>query len=450
MTSVAGAVALMLILVGLVTWAGVAQAEDPEAEAEAALVEAQEALNRAEYEEAAVLFERTRERSRERALRDKALYWEAFSRYRLERTEELMVAAELLAQLEEGHRQLELDDMPRAELKLAEESEALAARINGELARRGEYGAARRVHEQAEEENIRMDTRMAAMQALLQMDPERAEPMLEKILRDDSHQNREMRVHAVMMGCQEESPKMQALLVELLETETDPEFLSTIVMCLSMNPTSETMDIFMDMFKKNPGPEVAETLLMAVARQHDEGDQEKVFTFLADIVADGEADVEMRQSALMALSLTDQDERSTDLLVDILKTEEDPELLEAALMSLARQDNAAADEALRNLATQPGRDEEFQAMALHAASIHGHLSVDFLREVYAKASTPDMKLQVCHILTRNPDQDAALDAMLEFARAEKDPEVKQQMVFWVGRFNDPKAADFLLEILNGE
>ena len=46
----------------------------------------------------------------------------------------------------------------------------------------------------------------------------------------------------------------------------------------------------------------------------------------------------------------------------------------------------------------------------------------------------DMKLQVCHAVTRIED----------------DPDIKQEAVFWVSRFGRDRAAEFLLEVINEE
>jgi hypothetical protein len=61
-----------------------------------------------------------------------------------------------------------------------------------------------------------------------------------------------------------------------------------------------------------------------------------------------------------------------------------------------------------------------------------------------------MKLQICHVITRMDDEEAALDALIEIIRMEDDPEIKQEAVFWVSRFDSDRAAEFLLEVINEE
>jgi hypothetical protein len=436
LNTVAGVIGLLLILLALLAMTGSAFGADGDLEKRTQ--EAREALNNAEYAEAARLYAQARALTTEKQALNKVLYWEAFSRYRLQRTAELKQAAELLSQQE----------IQYAEREIAAESEALAARINAELAQRGEVGAARRVREQASDEEIRLETRVTALQALLLLDQERALPMLEKIIRDDSLKNRELRQHAVMLACTQDTPQFQQLLLGLLDTETDPDFLAEITMCLAMNPSPEVLEKLMELFRRNKSPQVAEAILFSAVSMDDDKTSDQVFQFLATIAQDKSEDPGLREQALFALSHVGREEEVLEILVGICGQDQERNILESALFAISNLDVAAADETLRVLIQHQGMDEEFKAQALFAVSRHGRASVDFLREVFMSARSGDLKLQVFHILSRHDDQEAALDAMLEFAKAEKDPKVKQEMVFWLGQFDDPRAADFLVEILN--
>jgi HEAT repeats len=448
LNTVAGVVGLLIILLGLMANVGVAQAADPQPDPETVYEEARTAINQAEYKKAARLFAVTRALTEERELAAQTLYWEAFARYRLKTTPELNLAAALLARLQEEQFHLQEGEMEQAELELAEQADALAARVDGELAQRGEAEATRRTRVRVRQSGGHMDARAAALQALIQLDPERAQPALEKIIQDDSPENMELRSFAVMMACHENGPKIQNMLVGMLETETDPEFLSTIIMCLSENSSPEILDKLMALYEQTDDPEVAQTVIISMVRQDGTESRAKVFDFLAGIAQDKTADPDNRANALMALSSTGSDDQVMELLKDLLKTEKDPEILEFVLMSLSRVDSEAANDVLLDLISQPGVDEEIKSHALFAASMHGRSSIEFLEEVYASAETADLKLQVCHLLSRHHDKKAAFDAMLEIAENEPDGELKTQMVMWIGQFEDPRAADFLLDILN--
>ena len=58
-----------------------------------------------------------------------------------------------------------------------------------------------------------------------------------------------------------------------------------------------------------------------------------------------------------------------------------------------------------------------------------------------------MKQHILFTLTQ-VDSEAAFDKMLEIARSEEDPELREHAIFWIGQSGDPRAQDVLLEILD--
>jgi tetratricopeptide (TPR) repeat protein len=433
-------VTVLLVIVLALLAMSTAQAEDnPQDQFE----RAREALNRGKYEEAASRFAEVFEKAQQAELAGDALYWEAFARYRLGKTHELKQAAKLLA----------LQARQYSQVATAGEGQSLASRVYAELAERGEADAARKITERASEDELRQETRMAALQALMHMDPRKARPMLKKIILDDKPENRELRQHAIMIMCQQGDEESEDLLIGLLDSEKDPEMLAHVILCLSMSNSDRALKALMKVFKETDDPEVSEAVLISVA-QH--GGQE-VFDFLADIATDQKRDTDTRAQAMMALGMTDRDRRVTDrdrrvtdILVKVLETEHDREILEMALFSLAQSDDPAAREAIKGMLknTWGGQDEEFQAMVLHFAVQNGDVDLKALREMYKQAQSRDLKQQICHVLTMVEDQDAALEMLIDITRTETDPEIKRDAVFWIGQFDSERAANYLLDVIN--
>nr|MEE4269577.1 HEAT repeat domain-containing protein [Candidatus Krumholzibacteria bacterium] len=423
---------LLVIVLALLT-VSTAQAEDnPQAQFE----RAREALNRGKFEDAASRFAEVFQKAQQAELAGDALYWEAFARYRLGKTHELKQAAKLLA----------LQARQYSQVATAGEGQSLASRVYAELAERGEADAAREITERASEEDMRQETRMAALQALMQMDPRKARPMLKKIILDDKPENRELRQHAIMIMCQQDDKESEDLLIGLLDSEKDPEMLAHVVMCLSMSNSDRALKALMKVFKETNDPDVSEAVLMSVAQHGGPA----VFDFLADIATDQKRDTDTRAQAMMALGMTDSDPRVTDILVKVLETEKDREILEMALFSLAQSDDPAAREAIKGMLknTWGGQDEEFQAMVLHFAVQNGDVDLKALREMYKQANSRDLKQQICHVLTMVEDQEAALDLLIDITRTETDPEIKRDAVFWIGQFDSERAANYLLDVIN--
>lgn len=395
---------------------------------------AREALNREQFAKAAQLMHEVYELEQETEAAGNALYWEAFARYRLKKTTELKVAAELLR----------LQQKEFENVETAREGETLLARLHAELAERGEIDSITEIDRISEEESQREETRIQALHALMRMNPDKALPILEKIVKGETKGSAELRRNALFVLCRVDDERSEDLLIELMHETTDPEMLSEIVMCLSMKESDRALDAIVLLFEKSDDPEIDEAAMFAIGRHG--GD--RAFEILAGIARDPNKNSEMRAQALFGLSQAGRDEEVAEVAADLLRTEDDNQVIEAALFSLSRLDGDVPDQVYMDLINNPQANDEMRSQALFFAAQRGDLSLDFLRDVYRKADSTELKLQVCHAISRLETSDAGLDALIEIARAETDPEIRQNAMFWIGQYDNDKAAEFLLEIIN--
>jgi HEAT repeat protein len=422
--------AVLAVLIPMLLAAGTALADDEER-----LEAARAALNKARYSDAALLFAEARERAQAERTAAEATYWEAFARYRTERTDELKESLELLRLHAERY----------ADYATAAEAEALAARVQGELARRG-AGGARGIYERAEKERQREETRIAALHALMQMDEERALPILEKIVRNEQESSSELRRSALFMLCQTGDDGVDVLL-DVLPTLTDPEMIQTAVICLGQADSEKAHQALVGLARTSDDPEVLSVAMMALGNS-SHGDA--AFALLGEVARDRSRDPEVRSHAIIGLMQAEYP-GTTELLLEIIRDrDEDEQVLETAFMALSRIDEPAAGDALLDMARDPDVDDEMRAQAIFMAGVHGRIDARELKEIYASAESRDLKVQICHVLAQLDDQDEAFDVMMEILDAEQDPEVRSDAVFWIGQFDDPRAAEYLLKIIDEE
>ena len=153
------------------------QADDP---ADSLYRAGREALNRGDYRAAARTFARIAEQYPGSAYAGDALYWEAYAHYSIGETGELRAALRAL-------------DAQKARFPKAAtrgDADALAVRVRGALARAGDNAAAQSVAEAATQGqpcargngDERDDERVAALNALLQMNADQAMPILKQVL----------------------------------------------------------------------------------------------------------------------------------------------------------------------------------------------------------------------------------------------------------------------------
>ena len=426
----------VLAIVLAVGAAGPVRADDrADAKADARLEQARQALNDARYKKAAQLYAQFREQAKQSAQVGDALYWEAFARYRTQQVVELKKAQKLL----------ELQSERYHDAATAEQGKALSLRIAGELAKWGDAGGARDVYTVVDRDDENEEMRVAALHALLQMNPEKALPVLRDLVTGKSEASDELRQSAVFMLCQQGDDGLDAVL-EALPSVTDPELKQVMVMCLAQDDSDRSLDALTELMRTTDDPEVQQAIMVAIGRRDDE----RAYDLLSEIVADPKRDPEMRAWALMGLAESD-DDRRIDLAIGIVNGKDEPdELMEMALMVLARSDAPRAGDALFTVAADPKVDDEVRAMALFSAAKNGDVTVDKLRAIYDNTDSREIKIQVCHVLTRLDDEKGALDLMLDIVRNEKDPEIRQNAIFWIGRFDDPRAADALVDIIGGK
>jgi HEAT repeat protein len=124
--------------------------------------------------------------------------------------------------------------------------------------------------------------------------------------------------------------------------------------------------------------------------------------------------------------------------------------MEVALMTLANSKRPGAADALLSVAQDPQAGDDIRAMALFNAGSRGNVDVAQLRSIYQNTDSRELKVQVCHLLSQMDGQPGALDLMLEIVRTEPDMEIRQNAVFWIGQFDDPRAVEALLEIIDGK
>ncbi len=421
----------IIVLVAVLATAGYALADE---ESTRKMEEARAALNRAKYAEAAELMAEVYRLEKNTEAAGNALYWEAFARYRLQRKVERKRAVELL----------KLQQQEFALAETAQEGEALLLRLYAEMAERGEIEGIQEIERASHEEIQREETRIQALHALMNMNPDRAVPILEKIVRDDSEGTTEMRRNALFILCRADNERSEDILLDLVQTSTDPEMLSEIVMCLSMKNSDRALEAIIALFEKSDDAEVTDSALFALG-QHG-GD--RAFGILAGIARDKDRDSESRSQALFALSQTGRDADVAAISMEMLEAAEDPEIMEMALFSLSHLESEVPDRVFMDLVNNPNADDDMRAQALFFAAQRSDLSLEFLMEVYNKADSADLKLQVCHVIAQLDQSDDGLEALIRIARQETDAEIKLNMLHWIGQFDSDKAANYLLEVIN--
>lgn len=415
--------------------------------------EARRALNRAEYGRAAELLEQYRRSQSDGRYVPESLYWQAFALSRMENTSGMRTALDLLRRQLEEHRAA----------AVSEESRALMARIHGELARRGDEESARWVYEnsaetvqgQARERSERErdrdtdrdqertgpdETKLAALQALMNMDSEKAVPILRRVVQDRDN-DPELRRHALFILSQQEGGEVADLMLDAARNDPDPEVREQALFWLAQSGSERALPILESILQNPDDERLHEQALFAVTQLDDP----RARGILRDFARSTSADPEMRKNAIFWLGQSGGE--SADFLRELWDTTSDTGVREAILFSMSQVDDGASAEWLMEIALDESENVEVRKQALFMASQRDDVAVGDLVSIYDRAPDREVKQQALFVLSQS-DEPAAFDKMVEIVRNEDDPELRQNAIFWLGQSGDPRAEDVLIEILD--
>src|SRR5258706_4871857 len=234
---------------------------------------AREALSRGDYKRAAEIFHRIPERYPQSAYAGQALYYEAFALYRSGGDDDLSTARDRLKQLKVKFPAISKKD-----------GELLLTRVCGELAKRGDQdctksisdaadpgtdvvrgqsltipGQGRSCSPDADEDD---DEPIMALQALLNMDAERAVPILKQVLARRDACSVALRRKAVFLVSQKRTAETANILMSVARSDPDQETREQAVFWLSQVPGSTPL--LEGILKGNADDKIKEKALFSI------------------------------------------------------------------------------------------------------------------------------------------------------------------------------------------
>ncbi len=291
-----------------------------------------------------------------------------------------------------------------------------------------------------------------ALTALMRLETDRIEILRGVIDRDDEC-SVNLRAYAVERLAREETEEAQRELIELATSHPNPETRRSAVQGLRRFDTQAAVDALVNVLTQSNDEELQEAAIAGLRRSEYAG----ALTALEAYAADASRPEGLREDAIVALGRrTDVEAGVLIRLYPSLDTEDLKSALIGRLRRIAEGGNEQAETWLFDLAFDAGEATGIRSDALDAWSRSPSLEVSGLVEAYGRLSESSLRERIFYALYRNANQseDEAdktelVAKMIELARMEPDPEVRERAVYWLGRTGSPEAVDFLLELLRG-
>ncbi len=401
---------------------------------------ARAALNASNYRNAAELFRKLRdEQPKSRYVAD-SYYWEAFARYRVGGGDDLREARRLLAEQQSRY--------PRA--ATSGDAATLRTRVEGQLAQRGDAEAARRVSVAAESAapgpasapctEDEDDTRIAALNALLQIDADRAIPILKKVLARREKCAEVLRRKAVFLVSQKRTDETEAILLDAARQDPDTEVREQAVFWLSQVGTERSVNALDSILQYARDPELQKKAVFALSQTRVGRAQQ----IIRDLAAREGADEEVREQAIFWLGQA-HEPANAEFLRTLYGKTPNTDLKEKILFSLSQLRSTASNQWLMDIALNPKEDIELRKKALFWAGQSGS-SVTDLVTLYDRMKETDMREQLIFVYSQRREP-AAVDKLMQIGRSDPDKELRKKAIFWLSQSRDPRAAEFLLQVI---
>ena len=406
---------------------------------------ARTALNRNDYRRAASLFARIREDFPRSTYAPDALYWRAFALYRAGGTADLNAA---VGELERQRR-----EYPSARTR--RDADELATRIRGELARRGDARAAERVAATAAgtprprpapsprpapaRGGDNEDVRVAALNALLQMDAEQAMPLLQKVLARRDPGSASLRQKAVFLVSQKRTPETENLLLSVARNDPDPGVREQAVFWLSQVNTDRAVTILGDILRTSSDAKLREKALFALSQQSSPRAAQ-----ILRSVAESSTSPDLQEKAIFWIGQQGSPENAAYLRT-LYSRVPNAKLKERTLFALSQMGGQGNDRWLLNIANSGNEPIELRKKALFWAG-QGGAPIGELVNLYDRVSGREMREQLIFVYSQRSER-AATDKLIDIARREQDPNLRKKALFWLGQSKDPRAAQVLMEVI---
>jgi tetratricopeptide (TPR) repeat protein len=359
------------------------------------------ALDRNQFQQALEAFNSVVEIAGSRA--DGALYWKAYTLYRLAQRSE---ALEALTRLPKAHPQSRWIEAARAlEVEVRQAS--------------GQPVSADAQHDE--------ELALLVVQNLLHSNPERAVPTLEKVLQ--GNQTPRVKERALFVLSQSRAPQARDMIAQFARGKAGhPDLQLQAIRYVGLTGQESAAQILGEIYRSSADVEVKRAIIESLMLGNQRGQ--------VVAIARREPHVVLRNEAVQKLGLM---EAQTELW-DLYARESDVELKKQIIRALAM--GRASDRLLDLARTE--KNPELRAEAIRRAGmVKSDKSAALLTEIYATDKDVAVRKQVIEALFIQ--QNAS--ALVKLARAESDPAMKKELVQRLSLMKSPEATDYLIEIL---
>jgi len=269
------------------------------------------------------------------------------------------------------------------------------------------------------------ELKLMALNALMQTDPERALPIIESIL--SGNKSEKLKEKALFVLSQSSSPKAMEILTRIAKSGS-PDLQMRAIRFLGIAGGQRSRDVLADVYNSTTKIEVKKAVLKAYMIS---GDRAHLLA-----LARNETNVELRAEAVMQLGVNG----ARAELAELYSLEPTVEVKKKIIQAMFIGGNS---DKLAELARTEKNFELKVAAIRNLGLMGGKRTGDLLVQLYREDPREEVREAVINgLFVQNNAK-----ALVELARAEKDPELKREIVQKLSIMHSKDATEYLLEFL---
>ena len=412
---------------------GVRHPDDP---ADSLYRAAREMLNRGDWRKAATLLRELPQKYPNSSYAPDALYWQAFALYRIGGSADLREALELLQTLQQKYPGARTQPDP-----------ALATRIRGALAARGDPAARGQISAAAGDTTLACDredqaVRSEALSALMQADPEGASQAIQKVLARRDACSVPLRRNAVfLIGSKRRDTDAIALLSQVARTDTAVEVRGAAIDWLSRVPSEEVLPLLDDLARNSDDERIQRAAIRALVSHPSARARQMVRAF----VDRNDSPERLRLEAISAFDKERSTSEDVTWLRGLYARTDSPRIKQRVVSTLSRIGGTEVDQFLLSVVRNTDESSDTRGLALRRVA--QSMPIGDLAKLYDGASEQNVREALIGTMAQRPEPEAT-DKLIDIVKNGTDPQLRRQAISALTRKKDPRTVRLLMEIID--
>jgi HEAT repeat protein len=284
------------------------------------------------------------------------------------------------------------------------------------------------------------DMKIAAINALIHMDSEKARPILRRVLARRDPASVCLRRKAIFLISQDGDAGAEVILLTSARTDPDPEVREQAVFWLSQVGSEQAVSALDSILRTSTDRRLQDKAIFALSQQDSPRARQALRTYAERT----DAPESLREQAIFWIGQSGGKESSA-YLRELFGRVKGEALRKKILFSISQMEGTENGKWLVAVARDRAQPLEMRKQALFWAGQGGAPIAD-LTALYATFDDREMKDHLIFVYSQR-EEPAAIDKLLDIARRDPDSELRKKALFWLGQSEDPRAAKALQDII---